>query len=56
MLSKSQYSKDIVALYMALFIKKECLLKFLKFMAQPFVTLRQEWLKNVVHISIEYLK
>ena len=41
---------------MALFIKKECLLKLLKFMAQPFVTLRQEWLKNVVRISIEYLK
>ena len=41
---------------MALFINKDVHWKFLKLMAEPFVTLRQEWLLNVVRILIEYLK
>ena len=42
MLSLSLYSKDVVALYMALFINKDVLRNFLKVMAQHFVTLRRE--------------
>ena len=41
---------------MALLINKNIFWNFFKLMAQPFVTLRWEWLLNVARISIEYLK
>ena len=54
MLSLSLYSKDIVALYMALFINKDVLRNFLKVMAQPFVTLRRDWLLNSFKWSMHF--